>query len=229
MNTDHNILFTRSLSDNQVQSCRFIGIIPIVVPFIRIEFIDFPKQYFLKNCLVNDNYVITSQNSITQLFKYKEAIPQLQKIKYYTFSQSLFQQMKKNGFKVQYINCSNASDLFLELIPSLPENSLHYFCSNLSAHILDKDNQNKINFIPLYMTVPQKRSIQNLYSGTVFMSPSAVKAYFDSGNILSLDSFIFSIGKSTSNEIQKHTQHPIIQAKNQTFKGVLELIYETFN
>jgi len=67
----------------------------------------------------------------------------------------------------------------------------------------------EVKEIIVYQTTTIKHSIQKLYDGILFFSPSGVESFF-CNNQLSEKTILFAIGNSTAKEIKKHSDNQIV-------------------
>lgn len=166
------------------------------------------------------NYLITSQNSV-------EAIKKLDlKGNFYVVGQKTAEQLIQNNFKVEVVK-NYASDLAEFILANESPKDWLFFCgNNRRDELFDKliPNGHSIKEIQCYESNPIHHDLKGKnYDGIVFFSPLGVKSYLENNTILP-ETIIFSIGKTTSEEIKIHTKSKIINAKIPTIESVLETI-----
>ena len=70
-------------------------------------------------------------------------------------------------------------------------------------------NSFEVKEIIVYQTTTIKHSIQKLYNGILFFSPSGVESFF-CNNQLTEKTILFAIGNTTAKEIKKHSDNQIV-------------------
>lgn len=118
-------------------------------------------------------------------------------------------------------DANSAKDL-AELIIQQKINSVVFFCGNIRRDELpEKLTQQgiSVNELIVYKTIEVKKMITKNYDGILFFSPSAVRSFF-SGNTITSNTILFSIGSTTASEIKKYSTN-IVEVANETSKEML--------
>lgn len=121
--------------------------------------------------------------------------------------------------------CKNANELSNFIIENSVNEKFFHFCGNLAIDILDEKLplQNiAYQKIVVYKTQLLYPTIDEKYQAIVFFSPSGVRS-FAKFNPLG-DAKIFSIGKTTTAELEKITDNKIITSSKNTLADILNLI-----
>lgn len=166
------------------------------------------------------NYLITSQNSV-------EAIKNLDlKGNFYVVGQKTAEKLNQNNFKVEVVK-NYASELAEFILENESPKDWIFFCgNNRRDELFDKltPNGHSIKEIQCYESnqIPHDLEGKN-YDGIAFFSPLGVKSYLENNTILP-ETIIFSIGKTTSEEVKFHTNNKIINAEIPLLESVVETI-----
>ena len=100
-----------------------------------------------------------------------------------------------------------------------------FFCGNRRLEDLPrllKEKNIEVDEVVVYNTelVPQK--IVDDYDAVAFFSPSAVESFF-TDNTLKKNIVCFSVGKTTTEAIRKHTGNNVITSDKPTEESIIEL------
>ena len=126
--------------------------------------------------------------------------------------------------------CKNANELSNFITENSVNEKFLHFCGNIAIDILDENLPlQNISYkkIPVYKTEILYPKIDEKYQAIVFFSPSGVRS-FAKFNQLD-DVKIFSIGKTTTAEIEKLTDNKIISSSKNTLADLLNLININFS
>src|SRR5690606_13990605 len=194
-----------------------------VVNFLEIKI--HPKEKivpFLENSI--DNYLITSQNSV-------EAIKGLGlKGNFYVVGQKTAKKLIQNNFEVKAVK-NYASELAEFILENDSPKNWIFFCGNNRHDELFEQlipNGHLIKEIQCYESIPVYHDLEGkIYDGIAFFSPLGVKSYLEK-NKISPETVIFSIGKTTSEEIKIHTKNKIINAEIPTLESVVQTINDIY-
>lgn len=168
------------------------------------------------------NYLITSQNSV-------EAIKNLNlKGNFYVVGQKTAEKLIQNNFKVE-ITKNYASELAEFILENESPEEWIFFCgSNRRDELFDKliPKGHSIQEIQCYESNPVCHNLNGKeFDAIAFFSPLGVKSYLEK-NKISCETLLFSIGKTTSEEIEIHTRNKIINAEIPTLESVVKTINE---
>lgn len=117
-----------------------------------------------------------------------------------------------------------------ELLITIPKKKFSYFGSNIRLPIIEKKlytNGKKIENIDLYKTILNPIKITQIYDGIVFMSPSAVEAFFILNNKIPQKTYIFALGKTTAASFYTYSKsliHSVIIPKKTNLNELINCI-----
>lgn len=215
------ILFTKEISSDFLRQNLSQNIDFEVINFLEIK-INSEENIvpFLEESI--DNYLITSQNSV-------EAIKNLElKGNFYVVGQKTAEKLIQNKFKVEVVK-NYASELAEFILANESPQDWLFFCgNNRRDELFEKliPNGHSIQEIQCYESNPIHHDLEEkIYDGIVFFSPLGVKSYLKN-NKISPETILFSIGKTTSEEIKIHTNNKIINAEIPTLESVVQTINE---
>ena len=109
-------------------------------------------------------------------------------------------------------SATDAAQLSRKIIDDKSVNRVVFFCGNLRRDVLpDKLKSNGIHVEELivYQTVENPHLVSKKYDGILFFSPSAVKSFFAKNEIQS-ETILFSIGKTTAEEVKNYSNNETI-------------------
>jgi uroporphyrinogen-III synthase len=107
---------------------------------------------------------------------------------------------------------TNASELAGLIVEERKTSRLNFFCGDQRREELPailRNSNIRVNEIEVYRTTEIQHSIEKLYDGVLFFSPSAVSSFFKS-NQVPPSTIIFSIGATTASEIKSNTNNTIV-------------------
>lgn len=217
------VLFTKEISSEFLRQNLSQEIDFDVVNFLEIK-INSEENIIplLENSI--PNYLITSQNSV-------EAIKNLDlKGDFYVIGQKTAEKLIQNNFKVEVVK-NYASELAEFILKNESPKDWMFFCgNNRRDELFDKliPNGHSIKEIECYQSnaIPHDLD-ENNYDGIAFFSPLGVKSYLENNKILP-ETIIFSIGKTTSEEVKIHTNNKIINAEIPLSESVVKTINEYY-
>lgn len=213
------ILFTKEISPDFLKQNLSQEIEFDVVNFLEIKIN--PEEEiipFLDHSI--HNYLITSQNSV-------KAIENLDlKGNFYVVGQKTAEKLIQNNFKVE-IAKNYASELAEFILDKVSSKEWIFFCgNNRRDELLEKlvPKGHSVKEIQCYESNPAPHDLKGKnYDGIAFFSPLGVKSYLENNTILP-ETVIFTIGKTTSEEVEIHIKNKIISAEIPTLESVLETI-----
>ncbi len=217
------ILFTKKIDPNLVIQHLGNDILADYVEVIKIVPVTV-KTFDLKN----DSIIFTSKNGVESFFKNgfrpNEDFRSKNYNKIYCVGEKTKKELRKNGFGTFKV-LKNAETLSQFIIDHCPNEKFIHFCGNLALDVLDKKLPlQNITYkkIVTYETQELKPIVNEKYDAIAFFSPSGVSSYIKNNSLEKMT--LFSIGETTSKEIKKYTDHPIITSKENTLESVLKLI-----
>lgn len=223
------ILFTKSLDKEKVSEKLGTDFLVDFVEIINTEFIK-TKSFGLKN----NSLIFTSVNGVKAFFENgfspNENFAEPENYnKIYVVGSQTKKELGQHNFGT-YKLCKNASELSQFIVENSVNEKFLHFCGNIALDILDeKLPLQNISYkkIPVYKTELLYPKINEKYQAIVFFSPSGVRS-FAKFNQLD-DVKIFSIGKTTTAEIEKLTDNKIITSSKNTLADLLNLININFS
>jgi uroporphyrinogen-III synthase len=103
-----------------------------------------------------------------------------------------------------------------------------FFCSNQRREELPEKLEEQgihVNQITVYQTIALNHTIDKVYDGVLFFSPSAVKSFF-TNNKLPVSTIVFTIGNTTQQSIREFCGNKIIVG---TFPGKDKLVEQAID
>ena len=223
------ILFTKSLEREKVSEKLGADFSVDFVEVIKTEFIK-TKSFGLKN----NSLIFTSVNGVKAFFENgfspnENFIEPKNYNKIYVVGSQTKKELGQHNFGTFKL-CKNASELSQFIVENSVNERFLHFCGNIAIDILDENLPlQNISYkkIPVYKTELLYPKIDEKYQAIVFFSPSGVRS-FAKFNQLD-DVKIFSIGKTTTAEIEKLTDNKIITSSKNTLADLLNLININFS
>ena len=105
-----------------------------------------------------------------------------------------------------------------------------FFCGNQRRDELPailKKHDIEVNEIEVYQTIAVPHTIDKVYHGILFFSPSAVASFYKN-NKPPQTTILFAIGNITANEIKKHTTNKIIISDEPGKENLVRKMMEYF-
>ena len=217
------ILFTKKLNEKQVSeklgngfSCDFVEVIKIKYKEVR------PFD------LENYSLIFTSVNGVDAFFangfKPDENFMDKHFNKIYCVGKKTKARLRKYGFGVFKLK-KNAKELSEFIVENCAKERFIHFCGNLALDILQKKLplQNiEYRKVVVYETELLYPKVEHQYDAVAFFSPSGVRSFVQH-NLLNF-SKIFSIGETTTSEIDKFTDKGVFTGKDNDLAALLQLI-----
>ncbi len=217
------VLFTKEIEPNILKHNLSQNIDFEVVNFLQIE-IQPQEKIALQIDDSISNYLITSQNSV-------KAIRNLNLGgEFYVVGEKTAGLLEKYDFQVK-IYKNYASELAEYILKNEDEKNWIFFCgNNRRDELFEKliPQGHSIKEIQCYDSSPVYHNLnREFYDGVVFFSPLGVKSYLKNNMVLP-ETVIFTIGKTTSEEVKIHIENKIITADIPTLESVTQSINEYF-
>lgn len=218
------ILFTKSLEREKVSEKLGTDFSVDFVEVIKTEFIK-TKSFGLKN----NSLIFTSVNGVKAFFENgfspNENFAEPKNYnKIYVVGSQTKKELGQHNFGTFKL-CKNASELSQFIVENSVNEKFLHFCGNIAIDILDENLPlQNISYkkIPVYKTELLYPKIDEKYQAIVFFSPSGVRSF---AKLNQLDDVkIFSIGKTTTSELEKLTDNKIITSSKNTLADLLNLI-----
>ncbi|WP_374446261.1 uroporphyrinogen-III synthase [Epilithonimonas sp.] len=218
------ILFTKSLEKEKVSEKLGNDFAVDFVEVIDTEILK-TKTFGLKN----NSLIFTSVNGVKAFFENgfspneNFAEPKTYN-KIYVVGSQTKKELRKHNFGAFKL-CRNAQELSQFITENSVNEKFLHFCGNIALDILDeKLPLQNISYrkIPVYKTELLYPKIDEKYQAIVFFSPSGVRSFAKFNQFG--DAKIFSIGKTTTSEIEKLTDNKVITSSKNTLADLLNLI-----
>ncbi len=228
------ILVTRELDELSEIFAKKIGLDIVVSPVIRIEFL--ANTDTLAEQISDTNYdaiAFTSQNAVKAfseiIFKEKIKVPQ---VKFYAIGDSTARHL--NLLDIEPLLPKNNDALELAGL-ILKDKNIKTVLLPCSEHHLEdlpewlKRQNVQVRELICYSTILLKNKIEvHGIEGIVFMSPSAVKSFFSVNK--EIDSIpIFTIGRTTADEVKRWTTNSVVIANRPDVSSIFEKVMEYFS
>lgn len=178
--------------------------------------------------LKDHSLIFTSTNGVISFFqnhfKPNEDFTTKNFNKIYCVGEKTKRELRKNGFGTFKV-LKNAETLSKFIIENCQHEKFLHFCGNLAISVLDNalPLQNiKYKKITVYNTEEINPLITEKYHAAVFFSPSGVRSFANQNSFDGMK--LFSIGKTTSNELENVTSQKIFTSEENTLISLLDLI-----
>ncbi|RMZ60928.1 uroporphyrinogen-III synthase [Chryseobacterium nematophagum] len=178
--------------------------------------------------LKNYSLIFTSVSGVVSFFKNhfipNEDFTAKNYNKIYCVGEKTKYELRKHGFGTFKI-LRNAEALASFIIEHCQHERFLHFCSNLALNILDQNLPlQNIDYkkIVIYHTEEINPVINEKYDAVVFFSPSGVRSFAKHNSFNDIK--LFSIGKTTSNELENYTSQEIFTSQENNLFSVLNLI-----
>ena len=217
------ILFTKKLSKNTVSKKLGPDVFSDFLEVIKIEPLQL-ESFDLKS----HSLIFTSVNAVDAFFENNFVPnedfldPKFNKI--YAVGLKTKSRLRKQGFGTFKV-AKHAKELSEFIIDNSQKEKFVHFCGNLALNVLDKTlplqniSYRKVVVYETHLLYPE---VEQTYDAVCFFSPSGVRSF---AKYNSLDQIkLFSIGETTSKEIKKYTNNPIITSKESNLQDLLKLI-----
>lgn len=217
------ILFTKKLNERQVSAKLGSDVSSDFVEVIKIN-----HKKVRPFDLQNHSLIFTSVNGVDAFFangfKPDENFVDKHFNRIYCVGKKTKLRLRKNGFGVFKLK-KNAKELSEFIVENCGKERFIHFCGNLALDILQKKLPlQNIGYrkIVVYETELLYPKIEQNYDAIAFFSPSGVRSFMKH-NLLNCNK-IFSIGETTTAEIEKYTDKQILTGVDNDLSGLLELI-----
>jgi|GEM_PF-1207911 len=228
------ILVTRELDELSEIFAKKVGLDVVVNPVIRIEF--HVNTKVLAEQIADTNYdaiAFTSQNAVKAfseiIFKEKIKVPQ---VKFYAIGDSTARHLKLLDIE-PFLPKNNDAVALSELI--LKDKNIRTVLFPCAEHHLEdlpewlKRQNVQVRELICYSTILLKNKIEvNGMEGIVFMSPSAVKSFFSVNKVIDAIP-IFTIGRTTADEVRRWTTNSVVIANRPDVNSIFEKVMEYFS
>ena len=229
------ILFTKSLDREKVSEK--LGTVTLSGVEVSVDFVEVINTEFLKTKafgLKNNSLIFTSVNGVKAFFENgfspNENFTEPKNYnKIYVVGSQTKKELRQHHFGTFKL-CKNANELSNFVTENSVNEKFLHFCGDIAIDILDeKLPLQNISYkkIPVYKTDLLYPKIDEKYQAIVFFSPSGVRSFAKFNNLENMK--IFSIGKTTTSEIEKLTNNKIITSSKNTLDDLLNLIKINFS
>lgn len=213
-NTIH-ILSTRPVSQNILKAAESNNINIDVISFIETHELNDENIYHEIDRLskLRSAVIFTSMNAVSIVAKHISNVPEW---KIYCIGNTTKELVTKY-FGSENIAAvgSDSEELAMKIINDKVSEAT-FFCGDIRKDYLPKvliNHSINLSELVVYKTIETPVKVSTQYSGILFYSPSAVRSFF-SINTIDNYSVLYSIGKTTTEEIKHHSSNQIITVEN---------------
>ena len=213
MQNNITILCSRPLTESLINEAKEKGITIEELSFIKTTPIHTaPVQTVIKNIAKqNTTVAFTSMNAV-------EAVADVLKDQQINWSiyciGTTTVQLVEKYFGHQHIagTANSAAELAQLIATDKSIKKVDFFCGDQRRDELPdilRSNEIEVNELVIYTTSTVPHTIDKMYDGILFFSPSGVHSFFEN-NTLPASTILFAIGSTTGNEIVKYTSNKIV-------------------
>ena len=223
----YQILCTRPLEQLQLVKAAEKAIHIDIVPFIRTENIVTPEIVSQIQAYASKqiNVVFTSMNAVEAVVKQLSIKPEWKIFSIGGATKDIaIQFFGENAISA---TAKNATALTEKIFNQGNIEEVVFFCGDQRLNELPETliaNNIAVEELVVYATIEVPKRVEENYDGIVFFSPSAAHSFF-SENTLSINTVLFSIGKTTTATIQSYCSNKVITSewpgKQQMIEGVI--------
>ena len=218
------ILFTKKGLDEKLIAKELGGKLMIdVVEVLTIENIEVPA-FDLKN----KSLIFTSIHGVKAFFENQflanENFVEKDFNKIYAVGKKSKNALRERGFGTYKVK-NNAEELAEFIIKYGEKETYLHFCGNIALDTIEVELSKKnIDYkkVVVYNTKLKYPILKNDFDEVVFFSPSGVRSFVKHNAIDGKK--IFSIGNTTTTEIEKHTKEEIYTSEESNLEDILQLI-----
>jgi uroporphyrinogen-III synthase len=227
------IWFTRRLSDAEISLAHEKGIKPIIHPLIHIRIFS-PDSILesVKKYPKPDAIAFTSKNG-TDAFL---GIPSAERswedsTPLYCIGNVTAEKLMDYGFKVTISDESTGSELAKRIAGELgPGSVIWHFCSTIKRpETGDVLRDAGLTYVPVecYETIELSDAgiPSEPFSGIVFYSPSAVRAFANGNASIQAEVMFFAIGDTTAGELKKYGFEDVVTPAIPSTESLLETLH----
>lgn len=222
------LLFTRTLNQRQIALIQEPCFSYESIAFNQIELI--PHQTWINEASKQvDAWVFSSKYAVKSISK---LLPKLNVPNFvYSVGENTSNELAELGISSIHPETYTMKEL-ASLLSDKTRSSIIHFCGNLKVaelrNLVDEPTNMQITSIEVYKnTLTPQKIDSSMFNGIVFMSPSAVRSYFNN-NAVNISHTLFCIGTTTAYELAKFTSIEPIIPPLFTFQKLSETIKETF-
>jgi len=200
---------------------------------IEIEFSPFIKTEIIKNIELQQEIEQALLQSITVAFTSVNAVEaiadelqdQQPDWRIYCIGHATKEAVKKyfheDSIEGSADNASQLGDLILE---HCEDDEIFFFCGDQHRDELPQElrmNGIDVNEIIVYETVLLPHKLDKKYDGILFLSPSAVKSFFEK-NKIDEQTVLFAIGETTATELHNFSKNKIVISDQPAKRSLIE-------
>lgn len=218
------ILFTKKGLDKKLISKELGGkLLFDFVEVLSIENVKIPA-FDLKN----NSLIFTSVHGVEAFFENQflanENFVEKNFNKIYAVGKKSKKSLREKGFGTFKVK-KNAEELANFIIEKSKKETFLHFCGNIALDTLEnKLSKEKIEYkkVIVYETKLKYPVINNSFDDIVFFSPSGVRSFIKNNSLVGKR--VFSIGNTTTQELEKYTNENIFTSAESNLEDILELI-----
>lgn len=230
MQNEIQILSTKKISDSFIQRAAENNICINSLNFIETEesVSDEIKNRIIELSQQNINAIFTSSNAVKAVGKIVGDQTNWKIFCIEPSTKKTVQSIFKNSSIVG--TAKDAEELSQKIIEDKSIQPIVFFCGNQRRDLLPlqlKENGIDVEELIVYKTIENPQTISKKYDGILFSSPSAVRSFF-AVNKLNTTTQIFSIGKTTADEIKNFSNNSIIISEIPSVENLINEVIKYF-
>lgn len=230
MRNEIQILSTKKISDLFIQRAAENNICIDQVNFIKTE--DLVSEE-IRNSIIelshqNIHAIFTSSNAVKAVGKIVSDQTNWKIFCIEPSTKKTVQSILKNSSIVGTAN--DAEEISQKIIEDKSVKQIVFFCGNQRRDLLPsqlRKNGIQVEEFVVYNTIEKQHSVSKKYDGILFFSPSAVRSFFAT-NKLETTTQIFSIGKTTADEIKMFSKNSIIISEIPSVENLIHEVIKYF-
>jgi uroporphyrinogen-III synthase len=225
-----HILSTRPLSPELVQDAARLGVVVDILPFIDVRPLPMEKVKPLLEPVAAEKAIVvfTSMNAVETIAAVMDTQPEW-KI-YCIGRQTRILVEKYFGTDAIAGTAETAGQLATRILEDGVRGKLYFFCGDRRRDELPgklREHGIEVDERVVYETKELEGKIDRPYDGILFFSPSAVSSFFRS-NKAGEETVLFAIGKTTAEEIRKHSRQRIYISEHAGKEQLLDVAVAYF-
>jgi len=187
---------------------------------ICIDSLDFIEVKESVSDEIKNRIIELSQQKITTIFTSSNAVKAVEKIVGDQTKWEIFciEPATKKKIEDTFLNSSivavakDAEELSGKIITDKSIRQIVFFCGNQRRDLLPsqlRKHEIDVEELIVYKTIEKPQTVSKKYDGILFFSPSGVRSFF-AKNKLDTTTQIFSIGKTTAEEVKNFSNNTIV-------------------
>jgi uroporphyrinogen-III synthase len=231
MQNEIQIFSTKKISDSFIRLAAENNICIHSLNFIETEesVSDEMKNHILELSRQNINAIFTSSNAVKAVGKIVKGQTNWRIFCIEPSTKKKVEDIFINSFIVG--TAKDAGALSQKIIADKCAKQVVFFCGNQRRDLLPqllKSNGIDVEELIVYKSIGKPQTVSKHYDGILFFSPSAVRSFFEK-NRLDATTQIFSIGKTTTDEIKMFSNTSIIISESPSIENLIGQVIKYFS